>query len=77
MLAGLALAGLPSSRRGRHPARDAIEQVVLTALPAVADPQPTGAARLARRAAMPLYATALCYGIANAVFLSFKPPTGR
>jgi predicted MFS family arabinose efflux permease len=70
VLAGLALAGLPSSRRGRHPARDAIEQVVLTALPAVADPQPAGA-RLTRRAAMPLYATALCYGVANAVFLSF------
>ena len=70
VLAGLALAGLPPSPRGRHPARDAIEQVVLTALPAVADPQPAGA-RLTRRAAVPLYATALCYGIANAVFLSF------
>jgi predicted MFS family arabinose efflux permease len=69
-LAGLALAGLPSSRRGRHPARDAIEQVVLTALPAVPDPEPAGA-RLTRRATLPLYATALCYGIANAVFLSF------
>jgi len=70
VLAGLALVGLPSSRRGRHPARDAIEQVVLTALPAVPGPEPAGA-RLLRRAAMPLYATALCYGIANAVFLSF------
>ena len=70
VLAVLALAGLPSSRRGRHPARDAIEQVVLTALPVVPDPEPAGA-RLTRRAAMPLYATALCYGLANAVFLSF------
>ena len=70
VLAGLALAGLPSSRRGRHPARDAIEQVVLTALPAVADPEPAGA-RLTRREAFPLYATAFSYGIANAVFLSF------
>jgi predicted MFS family arabinose efflux permease len=70
VLAALAFAGLPSSRRGRHPRRDAIEQVVLTTLPAIPDPEPAGA-RLTRRAALPLYATALCYGIANAVFLSF------
>jgi len=69
-LAGFALAGLPSSRRGAKPARDAIEQIVLTALPSVPDPEPAGA-RLTQRAAMPLYATALCYGMANAVFLSF------
>ncbi len=69
-LAGLALAGLPSSRRGAKPARDAITQIVQTALPTVPDPQPA-AARLTQRAAIPLYTTAFCYGMANAVFLSF------
>jgi predicted MFS family arabinose efflux permease len=70
VLAGLALAGLPSARRGAEPARDAIEQIVQTALPTVPTPEPAGA-RLTQRAAVPLYATALCYGMANAVFLSF------
>ena len=69
-LAGFALAGLPPMRRGAHKARDAIEQIVQTAMPLVPDPQPA-AARLTQRAAIPLYATALCYGMANAVFLSF------
>lgn len=69
-LAGVAVAGLPSSRRGPKPARDAMVQIVMTALPAIPDPEPA-ASRLTQRAAMPLYATALCYGMANAVFLSF------
>ncbi len=72
VLAGLAMAGLPSSakRGGAEPARDAIEQIVQTAMPSVPNPQPA-AARLTQRVAMPLYATAFCYGMANAVFLSF------
>ena len=69
-LAGLALVGLPSSRRGAEPAREAMAQIVLTALPSVPSP-PLARARLTQRAAMPLYATAFCYGMANAVFLSF------
>ena len=70
LLAGLALAGLPPARKGRTPAREALQQIVQTALPTAPTPE-RAAARLTQRAAVPLYATALCYGMANAVFLSF------
>jgi len=68
LLAGLALAGLPSPRGRAKPARDAFEEIVMAALPS--DRKPTDP-RLTQRAAIPLYTTALCYGMANAVFLSF------
>jgi len=58
-LGGLAVAGIAlaglPSGRGPTPARD----------PGVLGPS------LAQRAAVPLYSTALCFGMANAVFLSF------
>ncbi|RDD63202.1 MFS transporter [Ferruginivarius sediminum] len=58
-LSGLALAGIAlaglPSNRGRKPAFDA----------GAAGPS------LARRAVIPLYSTALCFGVTNAVFLSF------
>jgi predicted MFS family arabinose efflux permease len=58
-LGGLAVAGIAlaglPSGRGPTPARD----------PGAAAPS------LAQRAAVPLYSTALCFGMANAVFLSF------
>ncbi len=58
-LGGLALAGIAMaglpSSRGRKPASDA----------------GADGPSLARRAAIPLYTTALCFGMTNAVFLSF------
>jgi len=74
-LAGIAQAGLPS-RRGPEPTRTAGEAIVPVRMPAELTPEPTtelGAtkASLTRRAAIPLYSTALCFGMSNAIFLSF------
>ncbi|WP_157933046.1 MFS transporter [Roseovarius salinarum] len=76
---GLAVAarvGVPSSRRGLRPARNAIAEIVHAGLPGDFGPEPgpevmAPRPRLTQRAAMPLYATALCFGMTNAVFLSF------
>jgi predicted MFS family arabinose efflux permease len=74
-LAAIALAGLPS--RGRpKPARNPVEEIEQAAPPA----EPTSEAAyttvapeagLVRRATMPLYTAALCFGMTNAIFLSF------
>jgi predicted MFS family arabinose efflux permease len=68
---GLALAartGLPSSSRGAKPTRDAVAEIVQAGLPGDREaPGPD----LTQRAAMPLYSTAICFGMTNAVFLSF------
>jgi predicted MFS family arabinose efflux permease len=76
---GLAVAartGLPSSSRGAKPTRDAVAKIVQAGLPGDLGPDPgsnTGAPgpSLTQRAAMPLYSTAICFGMTNAVFLSF------
>lgn len=75
VLAVVARAGLPSSR-GPKPTRTAVTEIVQAGLPAKLTPEPTAEtvaaeASLAQRAAIPLYVTALCFGITNAVFLSF------
>jgi MFS family permease len=79
VLALLALVGLPSARsrgRGTGPARTAVREIVQAGLPASLSPDPTREsvaveASLMQRAAVPLYVTALCFGLTNAVFLSF------
>jgi predicted MFS family arabinose efflux permease len=75
-LAAAARAGLPSSRRGARPARNAMAEIVQASLPGDFGPDPGADAmvprpRLTQRAAVPLYASALCFGMTNAVFLSF------
>lgn len=57
-LAAIAQAGLPS-RRARKPTPERSPGTV------------AAASRLTRRAAIPLYSTALCFGMTNAIFLSF------
>jgi predicted MFS family arabinose efflux permease len=74
-LAAVAQAGLPSSR-GPKPARDAVEDIVQVGLPSELTPDPSpkiiaAQASLTQRAAVPLYTTALCFGMTNAIFLSF------
>jgi MFS family permease len=81
VLALLAQVGLPSARRRRRgrgtgPARTAVREIVQAGLPAALSPEPTREsaaveASLTQRAAVPLYVTALCFGMTNAVFLSF------
>lgn len=76
---GLALAaraGLPASHRGNRPARNAVAEIVQAGLPGDLGPAPGPEAMVPRpgltqRAAMPLYAAAFCFGMTNAVFLSF------
>ncbi|WP_176758598.1 MFS transporter [Limimonas halophila] len=75
VLAGVAWAGLPSTRYPKS-TPTAVKEIVHAALPANLAPAPTpetaaASARLAQRAAIPLYATALCFGMTNAIFLSF------
>lgn len=75
VLAGFARAGLPSGR-GAMPAGTAVNDIVEVALPAAISPEPSPRAAaaetsLTRRGVMPLYATALCFGMTNAIFLSF------
>lgn len=74
-LAGIAYAGLPPGR-GSRPTRQGVERIVPVLLPsqsAETSPRETAAAEasLTQRAALPLYSTALCFGMTNAVFLSF------
>jgi len=74
-LVAIARAGLPSPR-GPKPTRRAVEEIVQVGLPTALLPEPTpeavaAEARLTQRAAIPLYATALCFGTTNAIFLSF------
>jgi len=74
-LAVVAQAGLPSSR-GPKPTRNAVKEIVQVGLPAKLTPEPTtetvaAKARLTQRAAIPLYTTAFCFGMTNAIFLSF------
>jgi len=77
---GLALAaraGLPAlPGRGSRPARDAMVEILQATLPGDFGPDPgpmieAPRPSLVQRAAMPLYASALCFGMTNAVFLSF------
>ena len=75
VLAGLTLVGLPSSR-GRKTRRKAVSDIVQAGLQGDAESEPTPyeaevSNRLTQRAAIPLYGTALCFGMTNAVFLSF------
>ena len=75
VLAGVAQAGLPPSR-GTHTTRTAVKEIVQASLPANLAPAPTPETvavenRLMQPAAIPLYATALCFGMTNAIFLSF------
>lgn len=73
-LAAIALAGLPPGR-GRK-ARNPVTAIALASMPSDLAPKPTpdrgrSGPSLAQRAAMPLYGTALCFGMTNAIFLSF------
>jgi len=75
-LAAAARAGLPPARRGARPARDAMAEIVQAGIPDTVAPAlspDVGVPRpsLIQRAAIPLYVTALCFGMTNAVFLSF------
>ncbi len=74
-LAPIARAGLPA-RRGPKPTRAAVADIVQVGLPAPLTPEPTAQvaeaeASLTRKAALPLYGAALCFGMTNAIFLSF------
>ena len=79
VLAVIAWFGLPPSS-GRKPTRRAVDEIVHVGMPAKLTPeQPASTvaataaakARLTQRAAIPLYASALCFGMTNAIFLSF------
>ena len=75
VLAGFAVVGLPAGR-GATPAGNAVDNIVGIGLPSAISPEPSPArtraeTSLMRRAVMPLYATALCFGMTNAIFLSF------
>ncbi len=75
VLAALAWAGLPAGR-GPTPAGTAVNVIVKAGRTAVirpdANPKPAAAeTSLMRRQVVPLYATALCFGMTNAIFLSF------
>ena len=78
-LAAITLIGLPKGRRrtagGRTPSHP-VAEIALACLPSDFNPKPepdTGPAgpSLLQRAAIPLYSTALCFGMTNAIFLSF------
>jgi len=74
-LAGIARAGLPSGL-GPKLTRRAVADIVQVSLPTQLSAEPTprtvaAQASLTQRAAIPLYGTALCFGITNAIFLSF------
>lgn len=74
-LAAVARLGLPSGR-GPKPTRDAVGDIVQVGLPSGLTPDPTPAmiaveASLTKREAIPLYSTAFCFGMTNAIFLSF------
>ncbi len=76
---GLAIAarlGVPASSRGLRPTRNAMAEIVHAGLPGDLGPEPGADAlvprpRLTQRAAIPLYGTAFCFGMTNAIFLSF------
>ena len=74
-LAAIAQAGLPSSR-GPRPVREAVTAILRvgwrsdTAKASTPKAIATEAS-LTQRAAIPLYSTALCFGMTNAIFLSF------
>ncbi|PQO24862.1 MFS transporter [Rhodobacteraceae bacterium WD3A24] len=75
VLAGFAKAGLPAGR-GAMPAGSAVDDIVGVGLSAAISPESgTKAAAtetsLTRRGVIPLYSTALCFGMTNAIFLSF------
>ncbi len=75
VLAVAARAGLPAGR-GPKPTGTAVTQIVRAGLPASLSPEATAQtarteASLTQRAAVPLYTTALCFGMTNAIFLSF------
>ncbi len=78
-LAGVARLGLPSGS-GRKPTRRAVDEIVNVGTPAAltheqsaetAAATAAAKARLTQRAAVPLYVTALVFGMTNAIFLSF------
>lgn len=74
-LAAIALAGLPKAR-GRKPVRSPVSAIALASMPSDLVPKPTpdkgmSGPSLIQRAAVPLYGTALCFGMTNAIFLSF------
>jgi len=76
VLAAVARVGLPSGRRGPRPARTAVKNILQVGLRAKRMPKPGSetvavGASLTQRAALPLYVTALCFGMTNAIFLSF------
>jgi len=79
LLAAIARAGLPPIRApGQRPRRtgDAVTDIVQAGLQAgrgaAATPRSAAAtASLVRRAVIPLYVSALCFGMTNAIFLSF------
>ena len=75
VLAAAARAGLPPGR-GFKPVREAVGDIVEVGLPSALTPDPSpkiaaAGARLTQRAAIPLYASALSFGMTNAIFLSF------
>ncbi|MDZ7713705.1 MAG: MFS transporter [Rhodovibrio sp.] len=79
LLAVIARLGLPSSR-GRKPTRRAVDEIVHVGTPAALSHEQSAEtvaataaakARLTQRAAIPLYVTALVFGLTNAIFLSF------
>ena len=79
VLAAIARLGLPSSR-GRKPTRRAVDEIVHVGMPAklthdqsaeTVAATAAAKARLTQRAAIPLYVTALVFGMTNAIFLSF------
>jgi MFS family permease len=81
VLALVARAGLRSGQ-GPKPVRTAMTDIVQVGLPAKLTPEPTpataaAAVRLTQRAAIPLYASALCFGLTNAVFLSWAAACRR
>lgn len=74
-LAAVAQAGLPSSQ-GPKPSHYAVADIARVGLPSALTsdltPKPIAEdASLTQRAAIPLYSTALCFGMTNAIFLSF------
>jgi predicted MFS family arabinose efflux permease len=73
-LAAIAWAGLPSSR-GAKPASSPIAEIVGAALPTDAASGAGARPSLLQRAALPLYGSALCFGMTNAIFLSFAADT--
>ena len=75
VLAAVVRAGLPTGP-GPKMTRRAVSDIVQAYLPTQLSAEPTqrtvaAQANLTQRAAIPLYGTALCFGMTNAIFLSF------